>query len=61
MAQAGTQSPFENKVPTSVTVMSVFHPVQLKLCSDWSRWDDTTRNVKTDDSAPSIPFKSWKK
>lgn len=34
MAQAGTQPPLENKVPTSVTVMSVFDSVQLKLCSD---------------------------
>lgn len=51
MAQAGTQPPLENKVPTCVIVMSVFHPLQLmKLCSDGNRGVDTTRNVKPDDS-----------
>lgn len=62
MAQAGTQPPLENKVPASVTVMSVFHPLQLMtLCPDGNRWVDTTRNVKPDGSTLSIPFKSWKK
>lgn len=38
MAQVGSQPPLENNVTTSVTVISVFRPVQLmKLCSDGNR------------------------
>lgn len=48
MAQADTQP--LNKVPTCGTVMSVFHPLRLMMCSDGNRWVDTTRNVKPDDS-----------
>lgn len=62
MAQAGTQPPLENKVPTSVTVMFVFHLLHLmKLYSEGNRLVDTTRNVKPDDSTLNDPFESWKK
>lgn len=51
MAQAGTQSPLENKIPASVTVMSVFHPLQLrKQYSKGNRWVERSRKIKTDDS-----------